>query len=267
MNRVFSINGLGWTLAGSSALVLIALPVSAAAIGRPVMAANDTAAASAGNGFCSSLSKRATALDNRLSGLKNTVNAAWSTQTTKLATIESSVDKQVATIRATADKERQANFVKLEAKAKTPQEQSAVKTYESAVTAAVAAHRAAYDAARATFRSGLQSDIAARHNLFGSQVDGFVSAADSALSEAQSSCTTGGSSAAAVRTTLIANLKNARTTFVTERRSDNQISSQVQQLAASRDQAFKAADQTFKAALSSAATALKAAFGKDASHV
>jgi hypothetical protein len=62
-------------------------------------------------------------------------------------------------------------------------------------------------------------------------------------------------------------MKSARETFKNDRSGDAQVGTQVKQLAATRNQAFADADQTFKTATSAARTALKSAFGSDASSV
>lgn len=257
MKRISSISR-AMTLSGT-ALVLISLtltPGSSLALGE----------ASSTSAFCTALPAKATNITNSIDALTSKVTLAWSQQDQKLATDEQKVDQEVATDRQHADTERASDFTQLEAKATTSSEKQAVQTYETAVLSAVTTRRAAYDTARQTFRTGLKNAIDSRRSTVTSQLDAFKSAASDALNTAEADCASN-ESAAMIRQTLQGSLKTARETFQSDRKSDDTVGTQAQQLATTRDAAFKAADQAFQASLATARQTLKQAFGSSSGSV
>lgn len=255
MNRPYS---RGASFAG------VALAVTMLVI-SPVMALG--ARTADGGAFCTNLQTKATSITNHLSSLKSKISTTWQNQDTRLAALASTVDQKIATDRGAADAKRQVAFAKLEAKATTDGQKTAVTTYENSVMQAVATRRAAFDAARTAFRTGVKNAILTRRSTLSDQADTFATTVNAALTAAESSCTDGTVSATAIRQTLVSSLRNARQTFVSNRQGDNKVGIAVRQLAVTRNAAFKAADQTFHASLKTAAAALKAAFGSDAAVV
>jgi hypothetical protein len=240
---------------------LLVAPVSSFALSTHAATAA-AASKSQTSPFCTNLAAHANAISTSLTDRSGKVTSAWSQQDQKLTTEWQQVDQKVAAGRQKADTDRNADFTKLEAKAKTGAEKQAIQTYEAAVHGAVTTRRAAYDDARQAFRTGVQAAISGRHATVTSQLDIFQSSVNSAISTAEASCASDPGSGPAIRQTLQASLKSARTTFQSDRKGDNTIGSQVKQLAATRDAAFKTADKVFQTSLSNARQTLQQAFGK-----
>ncbi len=211
--------------------------------------------------FCTNLTARANTISTSLTDRSGKVTSAWSQQDQKLTAGWQKVDQAVAAGRQKADSERAADFTKLEAKAKTDAQKQAVQTYETAVHNAVVTRRAAYDAARQAFRIGVQNAISARHDTATTQLATFQSSVNAAISTAEASCASSPNDGPAIRQTLQASLKAARTAFQSDRKGDSTVGGQVKQLAVTRQAAFQAADKTFQASLSTARDTLKQAFG------
>ena len=243
-----------------SSVGLLLAPATTLALGARATTASTSA-------FCTNLPTKASDITAKLNDLTGKVTQAWSQQDQKLTADEAKVDQTVTADRARADAERAADFAKLEAKATTDSEKQAVTTYEATVKDAVSTRRAAYDAARQTFRDGVKSAITARQSTITGQMSTFQSSASSALATAEASCASNATNGATIRQTLVASLKSARQTFESQRQADATVGNQVSQLAATRNTAFQTADQTFKNSMTTARTALKQAFGNKSSTV
>lgn len=261
MNRIFSQRNVNRASVMSALVVTLSLCLPAVSF-----AVNSPTPSGGNNGFCSRLANDESKVEGSISQRRDKVSSAWSAQASRLAELKQQAAQKVAEVRASVDAKRQQNFTKLEAKAKTPDEKAAVQTYETSVEQAVSIRRSTVDKARAAFNQGVMSAIDARHSEISSQMGDLVSGVDSAFATASSSCL-GGESGQSVRQTLVASLKSARVTFVSERQNDSKIADQVHALATTRNAAVTAANNTLTASLKTAAQTLKAAFGKDSSEV
>ncbi len=210
--------------------------------------------------FCTNLLVLVTKINSSVSSLEAKMATARTNRDQKVATNDTKWDQELATDRAKWTGQRQDQFTRLEAKATTDTQKAAVKTYETTITSAIATRESANDAARATFRAGVASLIAGQRSTIDSQVGTFANAVSSAEATALSSCQATPDQGPAIRTAFQTAMKNARQAFVSDRKSDGTIGSQVKALAQTRDAAFKVNDATFVAAAKAAAAALKTAF-------
>lgn len=205
-----------------------------------------------GTAFCTTLPTKIDAVVTKLAANKQKVQTAWSNQDTKLTEAASATNAKVADARTKAAAARQKEFAALEAKATTDEQKQAVKTYEAAVQQAVTKRQAAYDAARQAFRDGVKSAITTHRTIETSQVTAFLTSASQAANTAKTECADG-SATAATRTTLLQSLKTARQTFVSQRKDDAKVSTQIKALITTRNAAFEQANADFKTALQDAA--------------
>lgn len=217
--------------------------------------------------FCSNISTEANTVTTKLNGLISTAQQAWSNRDTKWNNLITTVNQEVAAARLRADTAREQDFTKLMAKATTSSENSAVMAYESSVNQAVSSRRTAYDAARQTYRSGVEAVTATRENTVIDQFNTFKTAVNSAIQTAEASCTATPGNGPVIHSVFQSSMQSARQTFSSERQSDPTINTQVKQLATTRDAAFNTADQTFQTAMNSAAQTLKEAFGSKSGSV
>ncbi|OVE78974.1 hypothetical protein BVY00_01580 [bacterium G20] len=210
--------------------------------------------------FCTNLPNTISKVSTDISNLKSKMTAERSKLDQQIAAGRAKWDQEIKNSRAKWDQERQGYFLKLEAKATTDAQKSAVKTYEAAITAAVNIRRTANDAARTTYYAGVDSAISNQRATVDGQVATFTGSVNSAESTAQSSCAATPSSGPDIRTTFQAAMKSARESYTAARKSDGNIKDQVKQLAQTRDASFKSNDATFDASSKAARDALKAAF-------
>jgi hypothetical protein len=242
------------------------LPLSVSALNSKNVNVNQDVKAPTTSPFCTNLPTETANINSKLSVLIANANQNWSTKNQKWQTIWTNVDQNVANERAKADATRQAEFTKLQAKAKNSSEQQAVTNYIDAVNNAVSIRRQAYDSARQTFRSSVEAAINARQSIVTQQFDTLQNTVNSAVSIAQASCTSDPSSGQSVHSLFQSTLRNAQATFQSDRKSDATIVSQVKSLAATRNNAFTDADQTFKNTITSARQTLIQAFTKSANN-
>lgn len=240
--------------------IMLISPAATFALDKPQ---NDGAhsAAPKTSDFCTKLASDQGKYTSELNGRVAKASDALQGRNEKWSTVWANVDSKVTEDRQKADTERQADFAKLQAKATTSSEQQAVQAYETAVNNAVSTRRAAYDSAREAFRNGVETIVSGRQSTIAGQLNSFETAVNTAFQNAQASCASNPSDGPAIRATLMAALKSARENYTSDRKGDATVGSQIQQLIATRDAAFKAANQTFQNSMTAAAQTLKAAFG------
>ncbi|MEO8105274.1 MAG: hypothetical protein ABI602_02965 [Candidatus Saccharibacteria bacterium] len=256
---------LALAVSAVSTLGLVLAPVSGYALagnGLRAAVSATTPQTTKTSPFCTELPSKAATIETQFTNLSSKVSQDWAQQVVKQTTQYQQVDQTVATDRQKADTERTADFSKLDEKATTSTEKQAVQTYEAAVIHAVTVRRAAFDSARATFRSGVKSAISARHTPVTDQLNTFQASITGAINTAEASCMSNPASGVVVRQAFVTSLKSARQTFQADRKNDTTIGSQVTQLAATRNAAFKAASQTLQSSITAARQTLLQAFGK-----
>ena len=209
--------------------------------------------------FCTNLSTTISTVNTNITNLTAKLTTAQTDRLAKLNSNWAKDDQTLATDRANWAAQRQTEFSKLSAKATTSAEQSAVATFGSTITTAIATRESANDSARATYRTAVTNLVTAQQSTVNGQAAAFKTTVEAAESTASDNCVTRPTDTT-IRTTFQAALKSARTTYVGYRTSDGGLSTQVKALAATRDAAIKANDATFTVAQTAAETALKAAF-------
>jgi hypothetical protein len=235
-----------------AALGVASLPVSVYALGS-----------SGSEGFCSGMSAKAEAANQKVASLSDKVTQAWSQQDQKLTDNFTKVDTSVKEGRKKADSQRQEDFDKLAAKAKTDAQKQAVTTYKSAIEASVTIRRDSFDSIRQTYRQALRDTISDRRLKVSAQQITYKAAVADAFTTAEQSCQNSPKDTAAVRVTLLASLKSAREAYQTDRKSDATVGAKQQELAKARNEAFKTATDTFLASTKAARDALRQSFGKE----
>lgn len=249
---------VGMTSSVVASMLLIAAPASVFALSSTP----STTTTPKTSPFCTELPTKATTITNQLNTLSGKLNDAWTKQNQDLTTDWQNVDQKVAADRLKWDAERQTDFTKLMARAKTSSEQQAVQVYENTVLQAVNTRRAAFDSARTTFRQNVQGAVSTRQSTVKSQLTAFEDSVNGALDKAKASCASDPSQGSTIRQTLVSDLKTARETFQNDRKSDVTVTSQVKQYATDRDNAFNAATSVFQTNVQAARQTLQKAFGK-----
>lgn len=158
------------------------------------------------------------------------------------------------------DENRDQRYDKLEARATTTAEKAAVTTFEANIDAAVKTRRAAVDAAVKTFQDGVNTLLANRQSTVDASFTTLKSAYDAALAKAKASCD-GGTAAATVRATFVADIKAANQAFADATKPSTSLQASVEALRKTRDASVKAAIDAFQKTLNAEMVKLKAAFG------
>jgi hypothetical protein len=252
-----------------SASLIILAPLNSLAVSNIGPATNNQKPSTipATSQFCNSFNVKANAVTARVSNLSGKLSQAWTRQDQKIASQQQQVNQKIAADRQQADATRAADFTKLEAKATTSVQKQAVQTYENAVNGAVTVRRASFDSARKDFRAGLQNIIDTNRNTVSSQLDSFSGAVNTAITNAEASCSGTSTTAATIRTTFQSAMKSAQGTYRNDRSGDVKIGTQVQALVATRDAAFNAAEQAFQTTIASARQTLIQAFANNSTTV
>ncbi|HEY6737032.1 MAG TPA: hypothetical protein VI322_04935 [Candidatus Saccharimonadia bacterium] len=162
--------------------------------------------------------------------------------------------------RSKADAGLAAKFAELEVKATTDDQKAAVTEFEAAIKAAVAARRAAVDAADNTFKQGLLDANATRQAALKAAAADYRAAVQAALDAAKASCAAG-TSPATVRDTLKSALDAARAKLEAARKAAGKGDTNLDALKAARKAAVDKANADFRAAVKAALTKLRAALG------
>jgi chromosome segregation ATPase len=180
------------------------------------------------------------------------------TGTTKVKadTLKSGFDKRTSSL-TTKRAEITHRFAELEAKAKTDAQKAAVKTYEDAVLAAIAKHRAAVDTADKTFLDGVTASVETRQSQLVALTQGYQAAVSLAITQAKVSCSAG-VAPTTVRQNLSTTLKTIQAKFTDARKALEKSKPNLDPLKDAHKAAIKQADADFRTALKSAYTALKA---------
>lgn len=182
------------------------------------------------------------------------------TGSTNITKDRAEADNKIKTSRQGWDTKWKGMFAKLEAKATTDEQKTAVQTFETAIKDAVTTRRAAFDANRVTFRTGVDTAIANHKSAVSGAVTTLKSEYAAAVAKAQANCASG-TAYKDVANQLKADLAAARDKFKSSKVGTENVGQQVKRLADARNQADKAATKTFNDTVKAATTALKQAFG------
>jgi hypothetical protein len=190
-------------------------------------------------------------VDSEISKRETRLNSAYDKRSKTFTTKRQDWDKRLLEKRDAWDAQRQQNFTKMEAKAKTAAQKEAVATYKSAVLAAVNTRRTANDAARAAFRNGVEDFASGHRSEVLADLTTFKGAVTAAETTAKTNCEADPSQGVTIRTTFRNALKTARQDYAATRK-DDPLDSQIKTLAQTRDQTIKTNDETFRRTIQTA---------------
>lgn len=247
----------------------IALTASSFVISSPdifAIANKTQTTETAGSGaFCKNLTDKTSQLTTKIDSLSAKLSEAWDSQSKKSISQFQQVDEKVDSGRSKADETRTSNFKKLEAKASSEKEKSAVQAYELAVNSAVTIRRTSYDNSRKEFRTNLQHVFGNHKNTTTAQLGSYKASINNAIADAKNGCMSdSASSMTETRTNFRAAMKNAQESFRNSRLGDDGLKSDVNNLISTRNDTFKAADRVFKDSMDLAKKDLITAFGAKA---
>lgn len=245
-------------------LPTLVLPVGVYAETSVTPRVNSSPLINTDKGICTRLGDLQTKASNSIGERTDKVDSGRTTRENDLTARRNNVDKQLGLDREKWGGERQEQFAKLEARAKTDAQKAAVATFETTIKNAIATRQAAVDAAISAYRSGVNSLIATRQAAVDAAITKFKSAVSAAFAKAQSDCSSG-VDPRIVKTNLQAALKAAREQLKLDIQKATNTQGQLKTLAATRKAAVQSAISTFEATAKAAVAALKAAFGTTSS--
>jgi hypothetical protein len=207
--------------------------------------------------FCTNVTKTKENITGTTKVKADTLKSGFDKRTSSLTTKRAEITTKVSANRLKSDAERTHRFAELEAKAKTDAQKAAVKTYEDAVLAAIAKHRAAVDTADKTFLDGVTASVETRQSQLVALTQGYQAAVSLAITQAKVSCSAG-VAPTTVRQNLSTTLKTIQAKFTDARKALEKSKPNLDPLKDAHKAAIKQADADFRTALKSAYTALKA---------
>lgn len=203
----------------------------------------------AGKNFCENLTKVQQKLADQVGAREGNQLASFTERQTKVARVQSDVDAKRATARTTADGRRE----KAEAGIKT----DTGKAFAVSVEAAIAARKAAVDAAVAAYRTGLEQALSAQKTSADTATATFKTALAAAVAKATTDCANTVDPTVAGKTFNQA-VKDARTALQATRKGINTDNTAIKALRVTRDAAIKKAEADFKTAITKARGDMKA---------
>ncbi len=245
---------LGTALAG---MMLVGLLAPLLVLARAQSADSNATSTPKGSVLCNSyvgtrakIDQRLTARDENLKEKRSEINSR----------IQERVEKRAEWLKEKRDKwdeVRAQQFAKLEEKALTDVQKEAVAAFKKAVTEAIAARRAAIDAANKSFQDGVKKAVSDRKIAIDGIIAAFRLSVKNAYEKAKADCASG-VDAQTVRTNLRAALKAAKDKYNTDRQNLEKLKDTKDQLIATHRAAVKKAIDDFKAAMEKARADLKA---------
>lgn len=165
-------------------------------------------------------------------------------------------DEKIDQSRSVLDQKREQELATLKRKATTDTQRQAVAAFETTYKGALTARRSAIDTAFETYDAGITKLIGDKAVSSDTLLDTFAESIRTAITAAETNCTT---SPATAQKTYLTSIQKAKTTLVTGKNTLEKIRTNIQKLSDTRKAAVKEAEDTYKETMQSAAAALKAA--------
>lgn len=208
--------------------------------------------------FCTRLTSLQAVMDSRMSTRMSDLTTHQTQVLADIQTRRSSIDDQLSADRSQWAADRQKEFAALQDNATTDAQKAAVQTFITGLTNAIATREAAVDAAKKSFRNGVDADITAHQKAMMDAITAFQDAKMAAFQKAQSDCSSGVAPATA-RATFKAAMQTAAQALQTNHQNVDKLGPQISALAKTRNTAVQTALTNFKNTAEQLRTALKAA--------
>jgi hypothetical protein len=188
-----------------------------------------------------------------------TLQSNFAARLAKIASDKTAIDQKITTARANTNQQFEAKIQKLESKAGlTNTQKLAIEVYKLSMEQAEKTRETAVDNARLEYRSNLNYTVTSRQLIWSDSAALFQTNVKTAFSAASAKCSDG---SADTMTTLKAAIQDAHQTLTTAR-SDAKLSSDIKQLASTRDKTIKSANDAFIKSVTTYTTTLKSALGE-----
>ncbi len=192
-----------------------------------------------------------------------TLRTRWNTTKTekKSEISENREDRmgKLGEVRETGDSRRENHYTKLEERATTDAQKSAVAKFKATMETAVRTRRTAIDTALRTYKAGVDALLKKRQDDTQSALTKMRTSIKTATDKAKTDCTAG-VDAATIRSTLQASTKAAREQFKTDRQNIEKGRTGLEELRKTRNASIKAAVDSFKTTAENARKELRSAF-------
>lgn len=210
--------------------------------------------------FCATLDKRAVEVTAKVDDKQEKANIRQNDRANKKSADRAQRDVNIQIRRDGWDAHRAERIEKLNIKAKTDVQKAAVVQFNTAMTTAITARKAAVDAAIVTFRTGVDSVTGTRNTTVDTAIATLKAARLAALEKAKTDCAAG-IDAKIAKTTFETSMKAALDAFKTTQAGVIKRN-EVTVLSQARRAAIDKALADFKAAADAAQATLKLAFPK-----
>lgn len=211
-----------------------------------------------GGNFCAKIINNK--LDQQIATKISRLQSNYQDRQTKVTQKRAEQTTNLSTKQTKWDTNREQHFARLEAKAETDAQKTAVTKFVAAVNAAVRIRRAAVAAAVQVFRTGVDQAILARRSALITVLDGYYKAVKAALDKAKTDCAASDADDTAIRTAFKNSLKSAQAKMQSEKTKVDKLGETVQSLSDTKKAAMTKAVNDFKAAVEAARVELEKAF-------
>lgn len=228
---------------------------------RPRAILGQVSATAQGDAFCSRVSESSASNLGSIGMVKRGMMEKRDSRDEQREARNKGWDGTVKNAREDQDEHRADVYDKLEEKAGTDAKKAALETFKTDMDAAVAARRAAIDAANSAFQSGVKDAVAKRKAAIDAAVAKFEAAVKAALDKAKADCdSSDGVDGAKIRDAAMTAIKAAKAQLVADRQAADKVSDGVKPLIEAHKAAIEKAVADFKAAANKAKETLKASY-------
>ena len=238
----------------------LTLPVASFAATTTASTTKDLKA-KAGENICSVLIERLGNRNQQLADKLGKLQTLRAEQLKRIGERRLGVDEKRLGVRTKVDENRDNRIAKLEARATTTEQKTAVATFRATLASTTEARRLAVDAAVKTYRDSADQTLNGRKTIVEAARVALKSAIDAALAKAKTDCASG-IAPLTVRTETKEALKKAQEQFATAISGVDKTKPAVDSAIGVRREAVSKAQVDFKAAYEKALADLKAVFQK-----
>lgn len=206
--------------------------------------------------FCNQLSSISSRLNSQIDQKITSINNTRVAKKEELNEIFSKRDKDISSIQAKWDSNRQEHYTKLLEKSQTDTQQQAINVFKTSVEMAIAERRSSVDKAVDTYNDDVIGIISERNSNIDLAISAYKNYVSTSLVKAQSSCDAG-NNGTAVRKELKSDLQNARNIIQSITFGESSIVSTTKTAQHVRQSTISKMIEEFNSAIQKAQTTLK----------
>ncbi len=242
------------------AFVLAGLILPTFALGQENAGQNSQGAVSGNVMFCAKVNELTDKINTKVAEREQKLRSLWDGRNERLLKRKTEIDDRRTGNRDGWDEKRVEFYAKLDTKATTDTQKTAVTKFKSEVDAAVSERRASVDSAVNTYRSGLNAAIAERKNSVENILANVKKANASAVEKAKADCAAG-INPKTVRDNFLTSTKSTRDEMKQALTNLEKRKDTVKNLSEQKNTSIKQAVEKFRESLKKSQADLRNALG------